>query len=60
MTDNSVATKGMRELHERFAANQETLDDFEIECEFWLLVEACEFCDERLCSAHYERMVMCL
>jgi hypothetical protein len=55
-----VAVKGMRELHERFANGKETMRDFEIECEFWLTVEECEYCDEQLCSIHFERMVMCL
>lgn len=58
-----VADRGLASLRQRFAEGKETLSDFEIECEFWLLVEQCEFCSnygDQLCSIHYDRMVMTL
>lgn len=58
----TLAKKGLQEARDEYAGRTDdgAMHDLEIEIEFWLRVDECEFCDKQLCSAHYERMVNCL
>jgi hypothetical protein len=55
----ALAEKGIDEAKIRFA-DGESIEDLEIEIEFWLAVDDCAICDEQLCSAHYDRFFNCL
>ncbi len=57
-----LAEKGLDEAREEFARREDddAMHDLEIEAEFWLRVDACEFCKDELCTTHYERLVFCL
>jgi hypothetical protein len=58
-----LAQKGLEDARMEFAnrTDDHALHDLEIEVEFWLRVDECEFCDDKqLCTIHYERLWMCL
>lgn len=58
----ALAKKGLAEAAEEYARREDSgaMYDLEIETEFWLRVEECEFCHDQLCTIHYDRLVMCL
>lgn len=59
----SLVERGLAGARDEYARREDehALHDLQIEVAFWLAVEGCEMCDgAQLCSAHYERMVMCL
>lgn len=58
-----LTKKGLADARDEFArrTDDHALSDLEIEVEFWLRVDECEFCHgNQLCSIHYERLVLCL
>jgi hypothetical protein len=58
-----ISIDGLRKAAEEFAEREDehALHDLEVEVGFWLAVEECAICEPgRMCSGHYERMVLCL
>jgi hypothetical protein len=57
-----LVKEGLAKAAQEYANREDdwAMHDLEIETEFWLRVEECEFCYDQLCTIHYERLVMCL
>lgn len=57
-----LVKRGLDGARDEYAGrnDQAAESDLEIEVEFWLQVEQCEFCGPELCTIHFDRMVSCL
>lgn len=51
-----ISQVALEEVRNSYAKDEITIEDVEVESEFWLSVEACEFYDKnQMCSSHYTR-----
>lgn len=51
----TAAQRGLCGARQDYEQDRITADELEVEVAFWLAVEACQMCDNQMCSAHYTK-----